>query len=60
MTMREDASKFILCLGIVILLFGIVNVFAFALVTQILMGIFGFLLVSLAGYLLSKKNNKYY
>lgn len=52
---KDDASKFILALGIVVLLFGLVNVFAFDLVSQILMSVFGFLLVSLAGYLLSKR-----
>lgn len=52
---KEDVYKFILALGIVILLFGLVNVLAFNLVGQILMSILGFLLVSLAGYLLSKK-----
>jgi hypothetical protein len=40
---------------IVVLLFGLVNVFAFDLLSQILMSGFGFLLVSLAGYLLSKR-----
>ncbi len=52
---KDDASKFVLALGIVVLLFGLVNVFAFDLVCQIFMSVFGFLLVSLAGYLLSKK-----
>jgi LPXTG-motif cell wall-anchored protein len=57
---KEDAYKFILALGIVVFLFGIINVFGFALVSQILMSFFGFLLISLAGYLLSKKSNRPY
>ena len=52
---KDDASKFVLALGIVVLLFGLVNVFAFDLLSQIIMSVFGFLLVSLAGYLLSKR-----
>jgi hypothetical protein len=54
---KEDPFKFILALGIVLLLFGLVNVFAFNLFIQVLMSVFGFLLVALAGYLLSKSKN---
>jgi uncharacterized membrane protein len=51
-----DNAKFILALGVVVLLFGLVNLFALNLVGQILMSISGFLLVSLAGYILSKND----
>jgi hypothetical protein len=58
-TVKEELYKFILSLGIVFFLFGIVslfifNIFGFDLLSQVLMSVFGFLLISLAGYLLSK------
>jgi hypothetical protein len=58
-TVKEELYKFILSLGIVFFLFGIVNIFifnifGFDLLSQVLMSFFGFLLISLAGYLLSK------
>jgi hypothetical protein len=51
-----DAFKFVLCLGVVVLLFGLVNVLALNLIDQIIMSITGFLLISLAGYVLSKND----
>jgi len=54
---KEDYYKFILALGVVLALFGFVNVFALNLSSQILMGVVGILLVILAGILLIRKNN---
>ena len=51
-----DVFKFVLALGVVVLLFGLVNVLALNLIGQIIMSIIGFLLVSLAGYVLSKND----
>jgi uncharacterized membrane protein len=51
-----DAFKFVLALGVVLLLFGLVNVLALNLIGQIIMSIAGFLLISLAGYVLSKND----
>ena len=51
-----DAFKFILALGVVVLLFGLVNVLALNLIGQIIMSVVGFLLISLAGYVLSKND----
>ena len=52
---KESTYKFVLALGIVLLLFGLVNVLAVSLLYQVLMGIIGFLLVALSGYLLAKE-----
>ncbi len=51
-----DAFKFVLALGVVVLLFGLVNVLALSLIGQIIMSVVGFLLISLAGYVLSKND----
>jgi hypothetical protein len=51
-----EIFKFILALGVVIFLFGLVNLFALNLIGQIIMSIVGFLLISLAGYVMSENH----
>jgi hypothetical protein len=51
-----ETFKFVLALGMVVLLFGLVNVLALNIIGQILMSAIGFLLISLSGYVLSKND----
>jgi uncharacterized membrane-anchored protein len=60
MGMTEEIAKFLLCLGVVCLLFGLVTLFVFNLIVFGLLGeiflcVVGFALISFSGYLLSKR-----